>query len=585
MVLTILLFFLFFKETRSQTRYQLYPSSQGNLFENNGKVGLSTSSTFSPFYPAANFNIKLAADISSQFGLIDFDPIFKAELGHNDDYSQFHTTAFVSLLHRTSDMLYGIHQEGPEFMVNSLQNKLSIGYSVPQNDYPYFLSVNGSVLLKDQMTFLHNTRTHLAGITWQTSDLDDEFVFTNFNVQTLSPSYPLILDPISGVTTHGLLQVDSIMLKKDAGVNKVLVSDQYGNGLWTDASLFHDDDWLISSPTLKTGTEPPPVGMPSLYFNGLRYHNVGIGTTRPFQKLHLMDGNMLISRSESNAPGSVNGSILFGEVVTDEYPLGEWGIEYYNEGLNFWKVGNNNWTGLNYCLFLKNNGNIGIGTSAPVSKFQVDEGINTLSIGASPIFSLGQGTSYIGFNASRITDQSSGLWALNSDGVSNGGNIAIGDIKGNFHIITIPSQDEQGGNPQNLTDEDITNHIRLTVTNDGDVGIGTTSAHGYKLAVNGKILCTNLKVQLVEDWPDFVFNKDYSLPSLDEVSKFINDHKHLPGVPSASEVSKDGVDVASVTAGLLKKVEELTLYIIEQQKQIKKQQELIEMLSIKMNSR
>jgi hypothetical protein len=69
-------------------------------------------------------------------------------------------------------------------------------------------------------------------------------------------------------------------------------------------------------------------------------------------------------------------------------------------------------------------------------------------------------------------------------------------------------------------------------------------------------------------WADFVFAKDYSLMPLASVEEYVNKNKHLPEVPSATEVSKDGIDVAGMDAKLLQKVEELTLYIIQQQKEI-----------------
>jgi hypothetical protein len=68
--------------------------------------------------------------------------------------------------------------------------------------------------------------------------------------------------------------------------------------------------------------------------------------------------------------------------------------------------------------------------------------------------------------------------------------------------------------------------------------------------------------------PDYVFEKDYKLPSLKAVEKHIAANKHLPGVPSASEMKKNGVDLSEMNMTLLKKVEELTLYMIEQNKKI-----------------
>ncbi|MDP4280872.1 MAG: hypothetical protein Q8867_01855 [Bacteroidota bacterium] len=100
------------------------------------------------------------------------------------------------------------------------------------------------------------------------------------------------------------------------------------------------------------------------------------------------------------------------------------------------------------------------------------------------------------------------------------------------------------------------------------VAIGTDMAQGYPLAVNGKIICEELLVKLHNNWPDNVFSKEYKLPSLKSVNNYVNEEKHLPGVPSAQEVKDKGIGVGEMNAILLKKVEELTLYVISLQKEI-----------------
>jgi hypothetical protein len=100
----------------------------------------------------------------------------------------------------------------------------------------------------------------------------------------------------------------------------------------------------------------------------------------------------------------------------------------------------------------------------------------------------------------------------------------------------------------------------------GNVGIGTDNPQS-KLAVNGDVFAKKIKVTL-SGWPDYVFDKQYKLPSLAEVEQYVNQHRHLPGVPSAAAVEKDGLDLGETQAVLLKKIEELTLYIIQQQKEI-----------------
>ncbi len=108
---------------------------------------------------------------------------------------------------------------------------------------------------------------------------------------------------------------------------------------------------------------------------------------------------------------------------------------------------------------------------------------------------------------------------------------------------------------------------RMRINNSGNVGIGTTNTNGYKLAVNGTIGAREIVVN-TDVWADFVFAKDYKLMPLSEVESFITENNHLPDVPSEQEVKENGINVAEMNAKLLQKVEELTLYVIEQNKRI-----------------
>lgn len=103
--------------------------------------------------------------------------------------------------------------------------------------------------------------------------------------------------------------------------------------------------------------------------------------------------------------------------------------------------------------------------------------------------------------------------------------------------------------------------------NNGKVGIGTVFTGPHKLAVEGSIGARRVKVQ-TDGWSDFVFNNDYKLKTLDEVEDYVAENSHLPGIPSEAEVIKNGIYLGEMDAKLLQKIEELTLYLIEQNKQI-----------------
>ena len=107
----------------------------------------------------------------------------------------------------------------------------------------------------------------------------------------------------------------------------------------------------------------------------------------------------------------------------------------------------------------------------------------------------------------------------------------------------------------------------LTVGTDASVYGGLAVGSGFECDAQGNLKVKRLRVTL-QDWPDYVFGEGYRLPSLGEVERYVREHSHLPGVPSAAEVEADGADLGEMNKVLLEKVEELTLYIIDLQKQI-----------------
>ncbi|RYE22097.1 MAG: hypothetical protein EOP51_14040 [Sphingobacteriales bacterium] len=110
--------------------------------------------------------------------------------------------------------------------------------------------------------------------------------------------------------------------------------------------------------------------------------------------------------------------------------------------------------------------------------------------------------------------------------------------------------------------------FRMGINADGQVAIGSApAAAGYLLNVDGKAICEEMRVQTSGAWPDYVFNDNYDLLPLEELEKSIQKNKHLPNIPAASEVEKNGFDLGDMNKRLLEKVEELTLYMIELKKE------------------
>ncbi|MEM7299132.1 MAG: hypothetical protein AAF391_12805 [Bacteroidota bacterium] len=167
-------------------------------------------------------------------------------------------------------------------------------------------------------------------------------------------------------------------------------------------------------------------------------------------------------------------------------------------------------------------GNVGIGTTNPSEKLHVN------------------GNIVLGFEPSPRFDRSISAYVVESThfyGHTSNGPIIIGE----------------SGNSVSLR---------------GKLNIGSTSVpSGYKLAVDGKIITEEVNVQVSSLWPDYVFNPEYDLKSLEEIEQFIQSNNHLPEIPSAQEIEANGMELGEMNRLLLQKIEELTLHLIEVNKE------------------
>jgi hypothetical protein len=122
--------------------------------------------------------------------------------------------------------------------------------------------------------------------------------------------------------------------------------------------------------------------------------------------------------------------------------------------------------------------------------------------------------------------------------------------------------------PGNVGINTNTPNARLHVS--GNVYVGTaagTPAAGYQLSVKGKIISEEVKVQLSASWPDYVFADDYKLPDLADLEKYITTNKHLPNIPAAAEIEKNGFELGDMQRRSIEKIEELTLLMLQMNKQ------------------
>lgn len=198
-------------------------------------------------------------------------------------------------------------------------------------------------------------------------------------------------------------------------------------------------------------------------------------------------------------------------------------------------------------------GKVGIGTGTPVQTLHVEDG--ELGIGdqsADNWLRLFQLTTD-GFGYDIMYDNASVL--VNEQGTFNEA-IILGDVSNTVNSVLFGISHKQ----------DADWIPKMTLTGLGNLGLGITEP-AYKLDVKGTIRATEIKVESIGG-ADFVFEEDYKLRPLDEVETFIKTNKHLPEIPSAKQMEADGVNVAEMNKLLLQKVEELTLYVIDMNKEM-----------------
>lgn len=194
---------------------------------------------------------------------------------------------------------------------------------------------------------------------------------------------------------------------------------------------------------------------------------------------------------------------------------------------------------------IKSNGNVGIGTTNPSDKLTVAGSARILN-GANVYLQAPTGS----------TNDPGDFVFTNSSGTELS---RFYYLTGSGFVFSIGS----------------TPTTKLLLNDNGELGINTSNTQGYKLAVNGSAIFTKAVVKPNANWPDYVFEPKYKLPSLQSLEAFTKVNKHLPDMPTADEINKNGIDLGQNQTLLLKKVEELTLYLIDQNKKQETQQALI----------
>jgi len=192
------------------------------------------------------------------------------------------------------------------------------------------------------------------------------------------------------------------------------------------------------------------------------------------------------------------------------------------------------------------NGSVGIGTTSPGSDLTIARNGTGVSIHTG-------GSGYFGSLAFNRESATGAIFnpSANAFQINNGG------LDKNLHI-QVYNGSGAAVNPDALT---------ISGSTSG-VGINTaTMPNGYQFAVNGAAIATSMTVKLYANWPDYVFKKEYQLPTLWSIKKYIQNNKHLPGMPSEREIKDKGINLGEIVTVQTKKIEELTLYAIQQKEE------------------
>ncbi|QEM09115.1 hypothetical protein [Mucilaginibacter rubeus] len=288
-------------------------------------------------------------------------------------------------------------------------------------------------------------------------------------------------------------------------------------------------------------------------------NSIGIGTANPNQVFDVTGtGGSFSTTGKANAAfiqDHINyRGIYLGYDSSDQIGIIGSSTPGVPSNLAFWNYGSTGWF---EAMRLTSKGYLGIGTTAPQGALHV----NGMSVFAGNWSNLDNRNNTVSLN-----------FLANTGQMVLGWNRTRGD--GETDFIANQGAGPLGGFSFYNHDNSNNENQLLYIRGDGNVAIGTSDPKGYKLAVNGSVIATSVTIKSYGSWPDYVFKSTYKLKPLAEVKDYIDKNQHLPEIPSAEEIEKNGLNLGEMNKLLMKKVEELTLYLIEKDKVEKEQKKI-----------
>jgi hypothetical protein len=285
--------------------------------------------------------------------------------------------------------------------------------------------------------------------------------------------------------------------------------------------------------------------------------DVGIGTANPQAKLHISSG---ASGAQLSNPGLIVESATHEYITLASAANTQRALLFSNPtAVNYagisWEDGTRGntmqfLTATQARMVIDSGGGVGIGTTSPQARLHISSGASGALLSNPGLIVESATHEYITLASAANTQRA--LLFSNPTAVNYAGISWEDGTRGNTMQFLTAAQ------------------ARMVIDNNGNVGIGTATPT-QKLSVNGSIRAKEVIVDT--GWADYVFADDYKLKPLSEVEQQIKAEKHLPGIPSAADVAEKGISVGEMQAKLLAKIEELTLHVIEQEKELREQKE------------